>query len=209
MLETYAYNAGKGDCIRLRFGDGHNVFIDTGVTRFAVEFQRILFTITCAGETLDALILTHADDDHIGGELSMLRRGVKLPFHEVWMNMEGQPIAGDVPLSVRQNNEVYARLIKQGVPIKPVTAGISYEIDGALFRVISPRKLYINQRHGDVPLAHHSDYGIPILELQDRPLTKHDSSINNRNSAVIIFEYKDPKNFRRWFTMHIPRHLYS
>ena len=27
MLEVYAYNAGKGDCIRLRFTGMHNIFV--------------------------------------------------------------------------------------------------------------------------------------------------------------------------------------
>jgi beta-lactamase superfamily II metal-dependent hydrolase len=188
MLKLYAYNAGKGECIRLSFGDGHNVFIDTGVTRFSAELQRILFSITADGETLDALILTHVDDDHIGGVLSLLRHGVKLPFREVWMNVDGHGIIGDVPLSVRHNNEVYARLVTYN--IKPVMAGTVYEIAGAMFRVIAPRKLYKMQKRGDIPLSHHSDYSMSIRELQTRPLTKHDNSINNRNSAVIIFEYE-------------------
>lgn len=189
MLKLYAYNAGKGDCIRLSFG-GHNVFIDTGVTRFATEFQRILFSIISAEETLDALILTHVDDDHIGGALSLLRQGVKLPFKEVWMNVAGQSISGDMPLSVRQNNEVHARLVKQGIPIRPIMAGTVYEIDGAAFYVIAPKELYQISKMGDVLLGHHSDYGISIEKLQSIPLTKRDSSINNRNSAVIIFEYE-------------------
>jgi hypothetical protein len=53
VIKLYTYNAGKGDCIRLSFGNGHNVFIDSGVTRFATELQRILYSITADGETLD------------------------------------------------------------------------------------------------------------------------------------------------------------
>lgn len=67
MLEVYTYNAGKGDCIRLRFGDGHNIFIDTGVTRFGTKFRSICEDVLKAGESLDLLILSHVDDDHIGG----------------------------------------------------------------------------------------------------------------------------------------------
>ena len=75
MLEVYTYNAGKGDCVRLRFDDTHNIIIDTGVIRFAPAFKRICDEITSAGETLDLLILTHVDDDHIGGILANLRFG--------------------------------------------------------------------------------------------------------------------------------------
>ena len=84
MLEVYTYNAGKGDCVRLRFAETHNIFIDTGVTRFAHSFKRICDQIIAAGETLDAIILTHVDDDHIGGILANLRFSTyKCPFHEV------------------------------------------------------------------------------------------------------------------------------
>ncbi len=74
MLEVYTYNAGKGDCIRIHFAESHNIFIDTGVTAFAHEFKRICDEIISMGETLDVLILTHVDDDHIGGILANLRQ---------------------------------------------------------------------------------------------------------------------------------------
>ena len=61
MNQIYAYNAGKGECIRLRYGDGHNIFIDTGVTRFADTLKCLCREIVDAGETLDLLILTHVD----------------------------------------------------------------------------------------------------------------------------------------------------
>ena len=119
MLEVYTYNAGKGDCVRLRFAETHNIFIDSGVTRFASKFKQICDSIIAAGETLDVLILTHVDDDHIGGILANLRfDAYECPFREVWMNYDGVASASDANLSTRQNNEVAARLITRGVPIK-------------------------------------------------------------------------------------------
>ena len=41
MLEIYAYNAGKGDCLRIHYAETHNIFVDTGVTRFAPRFKQI------------------------------------------------------------------------------------------------------------------------------------------------------------------------
>lgn len=102
MLEVYAYKAGKGDCIRVRFADTHNIFIDTGVIGFASKFKDICNEIIVGGETLDALILTHVDDDHIGGILANLRdRSYKVLFNEVWMNHEDSVLAGDAMLSTR------------------------------------------------------------------------------------------------------------
>lgn len=93
MFEVYTYNAGKGDCIRLHFAGTHNIFIDSGVTRFAPVFRLQCDRIKQSGETLDALILTHVDDDHIGGILANLRRaGYRCPFIEVWMNIPAVPL---------------------------------------------------------------------------------------------------------------------
>lgn len=56
MLKIFAYNAGKGDCIRLNFDGIHNVFIDTGVTRFAAKLKELCYEIRVEGQTLDVLM---------------------------------------------------------------------------------------------------------------------------------------------------------
>lgn len=91
MLEVFAYNAGKGDCIRIHYAGTHNIIIDSGVMRFSPNFKRICDSVIQERETLDALILTHVDTDHIGGILANLRCAhYKCPFNEVWMNHSGK-----------------------------------------------------------------------------------------------------------------------
>lgn len=86
MLQLYAYNAGKGDCIRIRFAETHNIIIDSGVIRFGSKFNQLCREIISSGQTLDTLILTHVDEDHIGGFLANLRlNSYQCPFSEVWM----------------------------------------------------------------------------------------------------------------------------
>lgn len=41
MLEVFTYNAGKGDCVRIHFAERHNIFIDSGVIRFASVFREV------------------------------------------------------------------------------------------------------------------------------------------------------------------------
>ena len=45
MLQIFNYNAGKGDCLRLRYtgasGIPHNILIDSGEIRFGLEFEAI------------------------------------------------------------------------------------------------------------------------------------------------------------------------
>lgn len=193
MLEVYAYNSGKGDCIRVRYGLNHNIFIDTGVSRFGQTFKRICNDIVSAGESLDVLLLTHADNDHIGGILSNLRLKIPCLFREVWMNHEGAVSVGDTLLSTRENNEVYARLIQQGATVMPMLKGEIRTVANAVITALSPEITERKEHRIDVPLAKHNDYGISLAALADVPIAKKDTSINNKNSIVCTFEYEGHK----------------
>ena len=57
MLEVFAYNAGKGDCIRIHYAGTHNIIIDSGVMRFSPNFKRICDSVIQERETLDALLI--------------------------------------------------------------------------------------------------------------------------------------------------------
>lgn len=192
MLEVYTYNAGKGDCIRIKFAETHNIFIDTGVTRFAPKFEQICNKIIAANETLDALILTHVDDDHIGGILANLRNNsYKVLFKEVWMNHDGSASVGDIMLSTQQNNEVYARLIQRGVEVKPMVKGTHCEVAGAVIDIVCPKEIEVRAKKSrDTALAHHRDYCLTLSALANMPITQHDTSINNKNSIIFIFSYE-------------------
>lgn len=195
MLQIFNYTAGKGDCIRLRYmgklGMIRNVIIDTGVIRFASRFYAICSEIVAIGEQIDVVVLTHVDDDHIGGLLGNLHQKKQLPIKEVWMN-HGAMIANQVDLSVRQNDEVYTKLTQSGIPIKSVQEGDRYELDGALFHILWPAKAVLSQvlaRQDNVLLGRASDYGCSIEELMDMPIKHKDSSLSNHASIVFEFEY--------------------
>ena len=203
MLQLYTYNAGKGDCIRIRFAETHNIIIDSGVIRFATRFNKICGEILSSGQTLDALILTHVDNDHIGGFLVNLRlNSYRCPFNEVWMNYDGAASTGiatlDVNLSTRQNNEVAARLKNRGVPIRSMCAGDRILLHGAQIDVVWPEKSSLSQHNSvmrrDVPLAHRSDYSLSLTSLAQKPIKEHDTSYNNKNSIVFTFTY-DSRRF--------------
>lgn len=197
MLEIYTYNAGKGDCIRLHFAEIHNIFIDSGVIRFAPKFKKLCDEIIQKGETLDALILTHVDDDHIGGVLGNLRYAAyQCPFCEVWMNYFGNAAGGDRTLSVRQNDEVYARLIKQGIPVRTAYKGEQRELEGALIHVFWPERTEIERYnftdgYNEAQLSFHSDYCRSLSELAEMPLPPHDASKSNRQSILFSFKFEN------------------
>lgn len=193
MLKIFAYNAGKGDCIRLNFDRVHNVFIDTGVTRFASRLKDLCYEIRDAGQSFDILILTHVDEDHIGGLLSLLRMGWQCPFREVRMNHTGVKGAGNTSLSTQQNDEVYNSLTEQGISVLPLLAGMGLHIGRANIQAIWPDKIVKETGHINIPLAWKKDYGFSFTELAGAYIAKTDRSINNKNSVVLIFEYEGHK----------------
>ena len=198
MLQLYAYNAGKGDCIRIKFAETHNIIIDSGVIRFAPKFNQLCREIISSGQTLDALILTHVDDDHIGGFLANLRNNsYQCPLCEVWMNYDDasstRSATLDANLSTRQNNEVVARLKARNVPIRQMYAGDRILLYGAVIDVVWPEQTPLAQNNAimrsDTPLARHSDYRQSLTQLAEIPIRMHDTSCNNKNSIVFTFTY--------------------
>ena len=197
MLEVFAYNAGKGDCIRIHYAGTHNIIIDSGVMRFSQNFKRICDSVIQERETLDALILTLVDTDHIGGILTNLRRAnYKCPFNEVWMNHSGKASFGDRTLSVQQNDEVYARLLNRGINVKPMYKDIRNELAGAKICVFWPDKNILEDYDDccvERNLARHADYGLSLSDLANKPLPIQDASSNNKKSVVFSFEFENRK----------------
>lgn len=72
-IEINMTAAKSGDCILLRCGNGEkkmNILIDSGQSR--VYLNNALRCIQKRGETLDFLVLTHDDDDHVNGLCSLV-----------------------------------------------------------------------------------------------------------------------------------------
>lgn len=188
-MKIYAYNAGKGDCVRVEI-NSFNIFIDTGVTRFGETFRSICNDIISSGGSLDLLILTHVDDDHIGGILHLLRLGLKCPFKEVRMNADAQ-VSVNSPLSTAQNNEVYKRLADQGVTVLPMMAGTEIKVDEAKIRTLWPKTFYVQGTRTNAPLAYQRDYGKSLSSLASAPIRSTDNSVNNRNSIIFTLSVSD------------------
>ena len=131
MISTI--RSGKGDCIRIRF-DGHNIIVDSGSTSTAGEFRRLCNSILSSGEQLDALFITHYDDDHIGG---ILKAG-DLGFHQIYFNAyDGEPETGN--LSAIQNQRLFHALPSAKV-VSSVLEGDVFNIHGAKITVHAPSK---------------------------------------------------------------------
>ncbi|MDO5132696.1 MAG: MBL fold metallo-hydrolase, partial [Eubacteriales bacterium] len=64
MLEAVFFDVGKGDCILFSNSEG-NILVDAGYEETAGEVLRLLKKMGVT--SLDAMIITHYDKDHVGG----------------------------------------------------------------------------------------------------------------------------------------------
>lgn len=124
--------SGKGDCIHLRFiGDSatpHNIIIDSGPTSTAGEFRKLLSVIKATGEMLDALIITHYDDDHIGGILKVGDPG----FQDIYFNAYDMT-EESANLSALQNQRLFHSLPTEKIH-SSVLAGNVIRMDGSVLQ---------------------------------------------------------------------------
>ena len=69
QLEITFFNVGAGDCILLRQGE-HSMMIDTG---YEATEPAVAASLDAMGvKSLDCLLLTHYDEDHVGGAPGLL-----------------------------------------------------------------------------------------------------------------------------------------
>lgn len=218
MFELRMYCAGCGDFFHIRYlgisGKPRNIIIDSGPSFMAHNFSEVCKKIVNQEESIDLLCITHYDDDHIGG-LQRLLESKKLNniVRELWLNTEIletknrlgnneeiQKFPANIPLSKRQNNQVYERARDQGIPMKNrIVKGRSFEFDGAVIDILGPSEenldalFGVSEKAEDYPLSGYCDYRIELEKLMEEELTNEDKSCSNRASIVFVFEYAKKK----------------
>ena len=183
--------SGKGDCIHIHY-NGCNLSIDSGSTTSAGAFRNLCETILASGESLDALIITHYDDDQIG----VILKAGDLGFCDVYFNAY-DGVVDNKNLSAVQNQRLF-HLLPATIVHTSVLAGDAIEIGGARLIVHAPTdaalsKAKTQMKSADVPLGAISDWIFSFDELMDRDYPISDSSVSNQASIVFTFTYGDCK----------------
>ena len=131
VLDVVFLDVGQGDATLIQTPHRRAVLVDAGVrSPYADEGTRtVLPHLQRYGVgRLDALVLTHADADHIGGAAAVLRA---VPVGRLIVN----GATGDSDLW----REVIAAADSLGVPVQPVRAGDTLAVDPAVrLRVLGP-----------------------------------------------------------------------
>lgn len=195
-LTISTIRSGKGDCIHLRYignsGFPHNVIIDSGPTSAAGEFRNLVCGILSGGEKLDCLIITHYDDDHIGGILKVGDLG----FQDIYFNAYSG-VEETQNLSAIQNQRLFHNLTQTMVHAS-VLAGDRIDIDGASITIHSPTeeilsRAKVKMRDVDIQLSSVSDWSKSFDSLMSEDYPGADTSIANQASIVFTFEHKMTK----------------
>ena len=197
-LDVTSIRSGKGDCICLRFvgksGNYRNMIIDTGPTSTSGKFREFCFNLKSRGEKIDTLLITHYDDDHIGGILKVVNDYSDIS--EVYFNAYN----GTYPstnLSASQNQRLFHLFLSKDTKIhSPVLYGNKFSIDGANIIIISPteddlQKVMKEMVIADSNLSSCSDWINSFEVLMKKELPSPNLTLANSSSIVAIFEYNN------------------
>lgn len=226
-------HASHGDCIFLRHeqeGKIFNLLIDGGpgetfgqLNGYAKPLRLLLEQLKAKGEVIDLAVITHVDDDHIGGVLAAMSHDDYLPslVKEFWFNSYGL-ICSAIEQADDNKNEVAGvagtetkTSITQGVTLEEKLRNLNW-FDQAIhnelapitrlgleFTILSPsmnslRRLGKAWEH-EYPPANkktakaESDHKFPFSHFLTNDRFKSDRSIPNGSSIAFILKVGDLK----------------
>lgn len=212
--------ADNGDSLLLVFdgmdGHPHHIWVDGGLSRsYETTGKHILEMLRQEGHDLDLMVVTHIDQDHIGGILAFMKDESqdKQFIKQFWFN-SGKLIAKRFGLSFDGSRAValpesedptQSRSIRQGKKLEdlleemgiwhdmPLLRFQTFEVGGASITLLSPdenglKELYEKWTEGEVTTRSlDNDYSVSISELGERA-EKEDHSVANGSSISFVFE---------------------
>jgi beta-lactamase superfamily II metal-dependent hydrolase len=217
-------NAGCGDAIHINFigsdNKPHHILIDGGTEKgnlYTQTLQKEIAQILSLREQIDLWIITHIDDDHIGGILRLIRdeplvNNINWDTCQIWFNYA--PCDYDTGLektglkSVRQGMLIRDFLRSKAKLNENITdATGKTDLFGLSLTVLSPdhksfselitiwekQEVSIRSRKSSTfKASKSSDYAIQLTDF-DHSVFTEDGSEENASSIALLLEYKDAK----------------
>jgi beta-lactamase superfamily II metal-dependent hydrolase len=149
-LEVMCFAAGKADAFLLTTADSA-VLIDAGERGFGKEI------LACLEEKgvrkLDCLIITHFDQDHVGGAAKVLNN---FPV--------GQVLQSDCPRDSTEYEKYLKALAGAGLEAVTVTETLAFTLDGVRYEIDPPRKTDYEEDD-----SNNSSLIVSVRDGEDRP----------------------------------------
>jgi beta-lactamase superfamily II metal-dependent hydrolase len=90
MISIKMFKAEKGDAFLIKFDNGQNILIDMGMPNtYENEIRQELIKLKESNQKIDLLIISHIDEDHIGGAIKFLEENQNnkiIEISEIWHN---------------------------------------------------------------------------------------------------------------------------
>lgn len=211
MLQAF-----QGDALLVTFTDQYgvrkNIFIDGGTPKtYLLSVKPQLDALRSDGQTVDLWIVTHTDDDHIGGVLEWFRDEQGHQAHpslvqHFWVNTTGYAVR----IRDQQDNKISAR---QGISLEQfliarncswednLTAQAAREVGNAKLTLLSPTQERL-QAFQETPktkkaiaskLSRQRRTLSPLSDLINKPFTSQDSALSNGASIAFLLEAEGKK----------------
>lgn len=130
--EIRLFKAEHGDCILIKSFDTDqnlfNILVDSGTSG---AFEDYIYEELTNLKTIDLLILTHIDDDHIGGFLYLFENDdfSELDIKQIWFNAYNLvQIDSSLKISTRQGKKLEELLLKKGFDTNIINPKVSTKL---------------------------------------------------------------------------------
>ena len=194
QMEIKFLPAGCGDAVLISFEDTSStrrlIVVDFGGEKYSGndELISILRREVIDAQGIDLFIITHMDDDHVGGVVSLFKRGysdITDGVKEWWLNhsleiLSHSNSSSGRKISARQVVDLKEFLNKEGkCPKEPILLGEERNIGGLKIAVISPDIDSYNKAK-DITLKEENRRRTKIgAKLYDHELSFNDLKLKN------------------------------
>ncbi|WP_201550477.1 ComEC/Rec2 family competence protein [Psychrobacter fjordensis] len=210
MLKIHVIDAAHGDCILIDF-DHSKILIDCGPKSFKVRRGVLANIEKLLGEhgTIDIAVVTHNDDDHIGGYKFLLDTDVKIGTI-IFNSLQDIPNivkSAQKQISYSQDHLLRKKLLEEkGIQVQcltrdsvsfmhrdikltaitPTVATLEKMLNNSIIKEEKKRQKQISSTGiEEVTLGE----ALKIIKL-DEDILKNDPSVTNKSSISLIIEYK-------------------
>lgn len=215
LFEVKMIQAAHGDAILVSYGDTsiRHILVDGGPPSALPQLLDVLTMTRRNGElTLEAIVVTHYDVDHIGGITALLQHQPEwLHINDVWFNAHQHMLPRDM-LGTKHSDRLAALIVEKNLPWneafhrRAVVVDQRNQIclpDGMVVKVVSPTIDILAALSQQWPAETTDDVALPSRDMLGRSdgwppppfsgligrRSPADSSLSNAASIALILEF--------------------